>query len=445
LRASILATLPIDNHMQVARLIRSYIIGKDQFINSRAEFKRVMFTGYLSLLSIVANLAYIVLGVQERYWLNLLMNTTFCLVCLVCLTLIRLRKYTSAKLLLFASAYIIIFVFCALEPFHTGVYIFLIIICIGSFALFGFEERRYSIGLSICGALLFSVAYIVGFKLSEQNYSLEYIYNNFILNFFVALFTAISILYFLIDLHHYSELSLEKKEAEALERNNELTKLNNELDRFVYSVSHDLRSPLSTILGLVNIGKYAEDLSEAKKYFAMIDDRLKAQDFFIHEIIDYYRNTRTEIQPESFLLKEHIHEIVKEFSHHAAPTTIEYQVEISPDLEIQSDRIRLRSVVSNLVGNAIKYHDNRKSQPYVKISAERRNDYVEILVEDNGLGIGQEHLPKVFDMFYRASADSKGSGLGLFIAKETIGKMGGKIQVDSKLGEGSKFSFTISA
>src|SRR5204863_5457180 len=130
-------------------------------------------------------------------------------------------------------------------------------------------------------------------------YSEDYIFSNFILNFSVSLIATVLILYFLIDLNHYSEKSIEVKETEALEKNKELTKLNTELDRFVYSVSHDLRSPLSTISGLVNIGKQAESLDEAKNYFAMIDDRLKAQDFFIREIIDFYRNTRTEINRES--------------------------------------------------------------------------------------------------------------------------------------------------
>jgi signal transduction histidine kinase len=322
---------------------------------------------------------------------------------------------------------------------------FLVLISIGAFAMFGFEQRHYSIALSIFGGVLFCVAYLFDFKIWQETYSNEYIFNNFLLNFFMSLFVSVSILYFLVDMNRYSEKSLEKKEAEAIEKNKELTKLNAELDRFVYSVSHDLRSPLSTISGLVNIGKHVENVEEAKKYFALIDGRLKTQDFFIREIIDFYRNSRTEINQEKFQLKEHVQQIVSEFSFSESPVSIRYDLEIADDLEIQTDKIRLRSVLSNLIGNAIKYHDQNKRERFVKVGAERENGHVNIFVEDNGLGIGEEHLAKVFDMFYRASADSKGSGLGLFIVKETVGKLGGKIGVDSRLGKGTKFSFTLSS
>jgi signal transduction histidine kinase len=84
-------------------------------------------------------------------------------------------------------------------------------------------------------------------------------------------------------------------------------------------------------------------------------------------------------------------------------------------------------------------------EKFIRVGANRNNGHIEITVEDNGLGIGEEHLKKIFDMFYRASTDSKGSGLGLFIARETAAKLGGKISVESKLGVGSKFSLTVPA
>ena len=430
--------------MQVTRILREYIIGKNQFINSRVEFKRVLLTGYLSLLSILVNWAYMLFGSHEEHiWLSWL-NVAFCVVCIFSLALIRLKKYTASKLILFPPAYAIVFIICATEPYYTGVSFLLVIISIGAIALFGIEQWRYSAVLSVIGAVIFLVAYVGEVKLWHDEYSETFIYKNFVLNFFVSLITSVLILYFMIDLNHYSEKSLEEKENEALEKNKELIKLNSELDRFVYSVSHDLRSPLATISGLAAIGKHAENLEEAHKYFGMIDGRIKTQDFFIREIIDFYRNSRTEINREPFSLHEQVKEIVSELADHESQAPIEYRLDIPPDLKIQSDKIRLRSVLSNLIGNAVKYHDLNKPEKFVNIRAERKNGQIEIVVEDNGLGIGAEHLEKVFDMFYRASADSKGSGLGLFIAKETVNKLGGNIEVNSILGKGSKFSFTIS-
>jgi signal transduction histidine kinase len=185
-------------------------------------------------------------------------------------------------------------------------------------------------------------------------------------------------------------------------------------------------------------------MEEAQKYFSMIENRLKAQDFFIHEIIEFYRNSRTELSLEPVRLREEVENIVNDHSIEESQHPIEYQVSIPSDLEFASDKIRLRSLLTNLIGNAVKYHDLNKSHRFIRVGAERKNSHhIEIVVEDNGQGIGEEHLNKIFQMFYRASSDSKGSGLGLFIAQETASKLGGKISVHSAIGKGSKFSITI--
>jgi signal transduction histidine kinase len=428
--------------MSVARLFRRFLL-RDQYIQSRAEFKRTILTGYLALICIVVNILYMVLDSHQGYFFLSWLNAGCCFACSITLLLIRAQKHILAKLIMFLAVYAVIFVFCALEPPATGVSFFFILLAMGAIALFGVEQWPFAAGLSLLGAILFLITVVGGFRLDSLAFSDDYIRFNFILNFFVILTTAILILYFMIDLNHYAERTLEEKEAETNTKNKELTKLNAELDRFVYSVSHDLRSPLASISGLVNIGHHAENLDEAKRYFNMIGDRINAQDFFIREIIDFYRNSRTETAVEKFPLRKHVDEIVGEQAMNLG--SIHCHVEIPADMEVQSDKIRLKSVLSNLIGNAIKYHDIAKAEKYIKVSAERQNGHWIIAVEDNGQGIGAEHLPKLFNMFYRASADSKGSGLGLFIARETVDKLGGKIHVDSTLGKGSKFWFTVAA
>ena len=405
-----------------------------------------MLTGYLSLLCVVANWAYMIIG-SGPLFPNFFLNSLFCIIGILTMLLLRLGKYTIAKLLIFIGAFSIIFAFCSIEPFQTGVSIYFVVCSIGALALFGYEQRHIAFIFAAIGAILFCLAYLTPFSLipRSQTFSEEFIYTNFILNFIVSLIASVLILHFMTDVNRYSEQTLEKKEAEALERNKELTKLNTELDRFVYSVSHDLRSPLATITGIVNIGKYAENMEEARKYFSMIEDRLKAQDFFIREIIDFYRNSRTEINYESIQLHEEVNSIVNEHSYNENQNSIDYHVAIDSDIQFNSDKIRLRSILTNLIGNAIKYHDLSKVEKFIRVGANRNNGHIEITVEDNGLGIGEEHLKKIFDMFYRASTDSKGSGLGLFIARETAAKLGGKISVESKLGVGSKFSLTVPA
>jgi signal transduction histidine kinase len=428
--------------MEVAKTFRRFLL-RDQYIPSRAEFKRIILTGYLALISITVNVLYMSLDSHAGHSILSWLNVGCILLCLAALLLIRLKHHVAAKLIMFLSVYAVIFAFCAIEPFETGVAFFFVLLAVGAIALFGIEQWPYAAGLSVLGAILFLIIAVGEFSLGTMEFSVDYISYNYIMNFFVILVTAIVILYFMIDLNHYAERSLEKKEAETDGKNKELTKLNAELDRFVYSVSHDLRSPLASISGLVYLGQRAEDIDEAKKYFTMIGDRINTQDFFIREIIDFYRNSRTDINAEKFLLKAQVDEIVNQ--HSITTNSIQYEINISERMEIVSDKIRLKSVLGNLIGNAVKYHDITKAQKFIKVSAERENGHWIIAVEDNGQGIGAEHLPKLFDMFYRASADSKGSGLGLFIARETVDKLGGKIHVDSALGKGTRFWFTVAA
>jgi signal transduction histidine kinase len=108
-----------------------------------------------------------------------------------------------------------------------------------------------------------------------------------------------------------------------------------------------------------------------------------------------------------------------------------------------TDDNRLKVIVNNLVANAIRYHALLKPTPFIQIKACQKDDEYLLSVEDNGQGISDEHKDKIFNMFYRASENSEGSGLGLYIVKETLTKLHGKVMVDSTLYEGSTFSIFL--
>jgi len=110
---------------------------------------------------------------------------------------------------------------------------------------------------------------------------------------------------------------------------------------------------------------------------------------------------------------------------------------------IRSDKNRITVILNNLLSNAYRYHNYNQSDPIIEFATEKKGDKIFITVRDNGYGIPDEHKQKIFDMFYRASEISEGSGLGLYIVKETLEKLGGSITVDSKIGEGSAFIFSI--
>ncbi len=225
-------------------------------------------------------------------------------------------------------------------------------------------------------------------------------------------------------------------------RNRELHKVNSELDRFVYSASHDLRAPLTSVLGLVNVAK-ADDGKEIKTYLNLIEASVKKLDAFIRDIIDFSRNARLELKTEEIAFEPLIHEIVDDLKYLDERNKILRTISITSNGPFHTDVRRLKIILSNLISNAIKYHDPGKENPFLEVKVEHTDQHASIRVIDNGLGIGPEHLQHVFDMFYRGNENAKGSGLGLYIVKETVEKLNGKIFVESKINKGSTFEVTL--
>jgi signal transduction histidine kinase len=268
---------------------------------------------------------------------------------------------------------------------------------------------------------------------------------SFIVNYVIAIISAVLVLYFLVELNNESEQELMNKERAVTEKNKQLTKVNQELDRFVYSVSHDLRSPLSSIMGIINLTKYAGSKEEILELVQLIEGRVKAQEKFINEIISYSRNSRTRVERTRVSLTEVVNEVLESLRYLPGFEGIDFRTEDSDKLQLLVDRTRLKVILLNLISNAIKYRDTTKPKTTVVVSLREEKRHMAIHVQDNGLGIAEEHLHKIFDMFYRASETSTGSGLGLYIAQEVVEKMGGTLSVKSKLGEGTTFIVRLRA
>lgn len=232
-------------------------------------------------------------------------------------------------------------------------------------------------------------------------------------------------------------------ENQVHQQNQMLAKTNAELDRFVYSASHDLRAPLMSVLGLVRIATDATDPEEVTRYLGMMAKRVETLDIFIQEIIDYSRNARIDVDRVPVELAPIVSGVFESLKFMDGFDRIQAQVDIPTDLTIYSDPSRLKVVLNNLVSNSIKYGDKSKTQPFIKIKAQTSEGDLYLVVEDNGEGIAEASQEKVFDMFYRASERSKGSGLGLYIVKEIVDKLGGTVAVESSLGVGSIFTLCL--
>jgi len=227
-------------------------------------------------------------------------------------------------------------------------------------------------------------------------------------------------------------------------KNKELKQANKELDRFVYSVSHDLSAPLKSIQGLVNISLMDKQNDYKEEYLLKIGQSASKLDFFIKEILDYSRNKRMSIQLEQIQLLELCEEIIDDLKYMDRFQMMEFDLQGISSTIVYSDRLRLKIILNNLFSNAIKFQKRSPGQnPRLQICCEKKSNGQQIIVRDNGEGIKKEYQTKIFEMFFRASEHSYGSGLGLYIAQEAAEKIGSKLFLKSEYGKGSEFIFEI--
>ncbi len=238
------------------------------------------------------------------------------------------------------------------------------------------------------------------------------------------------------------EIAIRKNAEQKLKDTNlRLTKANVELDNFVYRVSHDLRAPVASVLGLVNLAKNEKDQSILIKYFNMVGKSAAQQDQFIKDILDLSRNARLNIERKKISFKKLIDETLEQLKYSDKNKQVSTKLNMDGQVPFFSDPHRIQVIMNNLISNSIRY-SNGKS-PEIEININVDNDNANISVRDNGIGIDKKHHKKIFNMFYRATDNNAGSGLGLYIVKESIDKLKGSIELDSELGRGTTVNMKI--
>lgn len=221
-------------------------------------------------------------------------------------------------------------------------------------------------------------------------------------------------------------------------RNGELQKLNEELDRFIYSSAHDLKSPLASMAGLVHLAQREMNVPEHNHYFEKMRLSIEKMEGFIRDITDYAKNKRQQIRPEKINLAGILDDIFQSFQFIPQSELIDKRIDIRGS-DLYTDKTRLEIILKNLISNAIRYADPTREHPYIHIDILCGPHEATIRIADNGIGIGEEHVSKIFDMFYRANDHAKGSGIGLFLVRESVKMLRGTIGVESVLGEGTVF------
>lgn len=222
-----------------------------------------------------------------------------------------------------------------------------------------------------------------------------------------------------------------------------LQKVNLELDNFVYHASHDLRSPLRSILGLVSILRMGKISKEQKNCLEMIEGSINRMDKLVLDLLSISRNSRIN-DPYVFInFLVEINNSITNFYHASVNKNLHISTKVFQPVDFIGDLTRIRIILNNLISNAIKYRSYKREISYIEIAVHVNEKEALFVIEDNGEGIPEASLSSIFDMFVRASETGEGSGLGLYIVKDAIEKLDGKIEVKSEIDIGTKFQLSI--
>lgn len=224
----------------------------------------------------------------------------------------------------------------------------------------------------------------------------------------------------------------------------ELEAKNTEMERFTYTVSHDLRSPLVTIHGFTGMLRKDLEQNEAKKVendLKYIEDGVTKMDHLLSDTLELSRIGRVVNPPENVPFGELVREAKEQLSAKIKSSGVEVSVADGfPTVHV--DRMRIVEVLVNLIENSIN-HMGELPQPKIEIEYRVDGEETVFFVQDNGIGIDASQREKVFELFYKEDRRSKGTGVGLTIVKRIIEVQGGRIWIESDKGKGCTVCFTL--
>lgn len=223
----------------------------------------------------------------------------------------------------------------------------------------------------------------------------------------------------------------------------DLADRNKELDTYVYRASHDLRGPISSLKGLVNLIKdNILDPEELPRYIGMLEDRLNRLNAIMDNLIHIGQLRKSEIQPRALNTELMIKNAIDKFRQHPNFEKVTFEVQNRLGEPLYTDKLMFYTILHCLLENALQFL--RTTVPTkVKIELEQAGDFQQITISDNGQGIPSDSHDRLFDMFFRANAGSTGLGLGLYIVKTAVDKLGGEIGFSSQYAEGSTFTILL--
>lgn len=240
-------------------------------------------------------------------------------------------------------------------------------------------------------------------------------------------------------------VNLQSINEELRQTNEDLQKRNKELDDYVYRISHEVRAPISSILGLFNLLRNHEDhdnLAITQEYLRLIEESITKLDIFIRSVLQYSATKNFEEKIEEIDFEKLINECVREFFPQEMNDKISIKTKIDTPLSFFSDVSLLKTIFRNLLENAIKYAKPNE-QNSISILVSNDENTSSITFADKGIGIPLLYQERVFDMFYRGNDEANGSGLGLYIIKMALKRLDGSIRLESEEDIGTTFFLEI--
>jgi two-component system, sensor histidine kinase and response regulator len=225
-------------------------------------------------------------------------------------------------------------------------------------------------------------------------------------------------------------------------KNVELQNAYNELDKFAYSVTHDMRGPLLSILGAIDLSKESNSIDEIKEILSMMKKSVLGLDDFIKSMNEYYNLKRGELQIVEINFANIVKELEESFDDAREEYNVNLDINVVQNETFRCDEMLLKVILSNLLSNAFKFQQKNNNDKRIVLNIEVNKGTAAISVKDNGIGIHEDHISKIFSMFYKA-IDNPGSGIGLYNVKDALKRLNGEINVSSRPDEGTTFQITI--
>ncbi|MTI20157.1 response regulator [Fulvivirga sp. RKSG066] len=220
-----------------------------------------------------------------------------------------------------------------------------------------------------------------------------------------------------------------------------LKNLNKELETLIYRLSHEIKGPMSSLLGLINVGRMEFQDHKINEYLDKQESSVNLLNNTLKALMNLSELKRETVRSEEIQVKSIVDSILRKMKYVPGYEDVQIIVDIDPSHKVISDTKQVQTILQNLIDNAIKFRKGRKPSLYIETI--RHSSCLYLSVADNGEGIPADQQDKIYDMFYRANVNSKGPGLGLYMVKSSVEKIQGSVSMKSVEGKGCRFDIII--